>query len=60
MKCNICNETIAVESQTGWEYGHNAQPVKDGRCCHSCNNNVVIPHRLIQASPPPKGHRIVH
>ena len=28
------------------EWGHNAQPVNDGRCCDSCNSNVVIVRRM--------------
>lgn len=27
-------------------YGNNAQPVKDGKCCDKCNQEVVIPARL--------------
>jgi hypothetical protein len=28
------------------EWGNNAQPVNDGRCCNDCNWNVVLPARL--------------
>ena len=28
------------------EYSHNAQPVKDGRCCIECNATKVMPARL--------------
>jgi len=31
--------------------GHNAVPVKDGRCCDTCNTTRVIPERLYQLSP---------
>lgn len=27
-------------------YGNNAQPVKDGKCCDKCNQEVVIPARI--------------
>ena len=27
-------------------FGNNAQPVKDGRCCDACNWEKVIPARL--------------
>ena len=27
-------------------YGNNAEPVKEGLCCDSCNWRVVIPARL--------------
>ena len=42
-KCVICGEPI-----TG--YGNNAEPVKHGRCCDKCNQEVVIPARLKQLS----------
>ena len=31
------------------EYGHNAEPVNDGRCCDMCNQTVVIPRRIKDA-----------
>jgi len=27
-------------------YGHNAQPLNDGRCCDICNTQFVIPERI--------------
>ena len=45
--CVICGEGIDVQLH-GWADGHNAEPVKDGRCCSSCNSTVVIPARLKQ------------
>lgn len=33
--CSICR----VDYQ-GW--GHNAQPINDGRCCSDCNQLVII------------------
>ena len=41
VKCCLCGKEI-----TG--YGHNAQPVKCGVCCDSCNENIVIPNRVLQ------------
>lgn len=38
-KCCICGKTI-----TGW--GNNAEPVKLGRCCDTCNATKVIPARI--------------
>lgn len=32
--CSICGKTI-------YGYGHNSQPVKEGRCCEKCNEEVV-------------------
>ena len=46
LPCSICGHPIAVEP-SGWREGHNAEPVvKEGRCCASCNQTVVIPKRL--------------
>lgn len=38
-KCCICGEEFEG-------YGNNAEPVKEGTCCDSCNYAVVIPARL--------------
>ena len=43
MKCVICDNEIYTE------FGHNAEPVKDGRCCDMCNQTVVIPRRIKDA-----------
>ena len=45
MDCCICNRPIEPD-QYGWDEGHNANPVKDGRCCDGCNRDVVVPHRM--------------
>ena len=39
MKCVICGKPIKG-------YGHNAMPIKEGRCCDECNIKVVIPKRI--------------
>lgn len=39
LKCAICSQTI-------FGFGHNGQPVKDGRVCGDCNATLVIPMRL--------------
>ena len=36
MKCSICEKTINNK------YGHNAQPINNGRCCDECNKLVII------------------
>jgi hypothetical protein len=46
MNCSICKKLIGKEA-SGWDSGHNAWPVKDGRCCETCNNQMVIPTRII-------------
>ena len=40
MNCSICNNEI----DDG--FGHNAEPVNNGRCCNDCNSAVVIPARI--------------
>ena len=44
MKCAICMGQIEVVGT--WTEGNNAEPVvEDGRCCDSCNADIVIPVR---------------
>jgi hypothetical protein len=58
--CTICHHPIETEI-SGWKGGHNALPVKNGRCCGVCNDIHVIPARLRallgadkdEGSPPP-------
>lgn len=45
MKCSICNDEIQADIN-GWDKGHNAQPVNDGRCCDDCNHSVVLHERI--------------
>ena len=50
MMCVICKNEIEEQyTDDGimyWDQGHNAQPIADGRCCNSCNDNVVLPQRI--------------
>jgi hypothetical protein len=40
--CDVCGNAIE-EQANGWANGHNASPiVPDGRCCDSCNVDVVV------------------
>ena len=47
--CSICKGDIEhKEDNNGkvyWTSGNNAQPVNDGRCCDTCNAEVVLPAR---------------
>ena len=55
MKCSICTSEIDVQAN-GYEGGHNAFPISNGRCCTICNDNVVVPMRMafmISGSPVP-------
>ena len=45
MKCSICTNEIDVQSN-GWEEGHSALPLSNGRCCTICNDTEVIPMRM--------------
>jgi len=56
MQCSICSGSIDEHRhpETGevyWTEGHNAEPVNDGRCCTSCNENVVMRARLQKIFP---------
>ena len=48
--CCLCNGPIdphtTPEGKVYWTAGHNALPVKDGRCCTQCNGTKVLPARL--------------
>ena len=50
MKCCICEQDIDVQrnedGEVTWDQGHNAEPVKSGRCCSTCNYGVVLPVRM--------------
>ena len=50
MICCICDKEIehmkTEDGEVYWKIGHNARPVKAGRCCTKCNIKVVIPERL--------------
>ncbi len=39
-ECSIC------KGEMNDPYGHNAQPLNDGRCCDICNTQFVIPERI--------------
>ncbi len=39
-ECSICGD------EHDDPYGHNAEPINDGRCCAVCNFDVVLPTRI--------------
>jgi hypothetical protein len=47
MKCCICRREI--DDFHGWDRGHNAQPVMEGRCCDDCNSDKVLTRRMQNA-----------
>lgn len=43
MDCTICNEEIQAQhfpNGNVWLLGYNAQPIKEGRCCDNCWEEV--------------------
>tara|TARA_R100001443_G_scaffold7067_1_gene16220 strand:+ start:2136 stop:2339 length:204 start_codon:yes stop_codon:yes gene_type:complete len=52
VRCCICSKYIEplrnAKGEIVWEYGHNADPVKEGRCCEQCNFEAVLPARMEQ------------
>ncbi len=38
--CILCNDEI-TPNEHGWAYGHNAQPLADGRSCDGCHWRVL-------------------
>ena len=44
--CDLCGEDIEHHADDNgrvyWTVGHNAAPLSEGRCCDSCNENVVM------------------
>lgn len=45
--CSICGGPLGV-GPSGWTGGNNAEPINHGRCCDACNQNTVIPLRMIR------------
>ena len=39
--CSICGEQF-------FEFGNNALPVNDGRCCNYCDDHMVTPARIAE------------
>ena len=46
MKCSICKKQIEIQAN-GYEGGHNAFPLTDGRACDICNETEVVPMRAV-------------
>ena len=53
MKCSICSRDIDVQIN-GWDQGHSAYPVNEGRCCTLCNVTEVIPERISRLAGDPE------
>lgn len=46
MKCCFCKKEAG-------EFGNNALPVMDDRCCDDCNEGIVLPIRILRATNSP-------
>jgi len=43
------NQTCVICQKEFTEWGNNPEPIKnfnEGKCCNSCNNDIVIPYRI--------------
>ena len=53
LDCCLCGDKIDEQViKTGaktviWAEGHNASPLKNGKCCTECNMSKVVPFRII-------------
>ena len=53
LDCCLCGDEIDTQvTKSGpdkviWTDGHNAEPLKEGRCCTKCNFDKVVPFRII-------------
>ena len=54
LDCCLCGKQIDEQVTNAkndkriiWIDGHNAEPLNSGRCCTDCNNQKVIPYRLM-------------
>ena len=45
--CNDKEGTCCICGKQYDNYGNNAKPYKDGRCCDECNDKLVLPLRRI-------------
>ena len=54
MDCVICGGVIepkrTPDGVVYWTEGETAHPFPGGRCCVTCNNEVVLPWRFIKMS----------
>ena len=52
--CCLCNKPIPEKH--GWKLGNNAEPVAEGRCCDPCDNEIVIPYRIVMMARAARDH----
>ena len=48
--CILCGEEMERWPGGVGFYGHNAEPLANGRCCSDCNSSRVLPARLAEIS----------
>ena len=56
--CSICFGLILAEDNGKWKFGHNADPVNNGRCCRRCNDRIVLPARIRQHQREQRANRV--
>jgi hypothetical protein len=44
--CCFCDGPLWTPEDKTWTGGHNAEPIKDGRCCRPCRDLHVLPVRV--------------
>ena len=53
LDCCLCGneiDTQVIKSEPDkviWTEGHNAEPLKEGKCCTKCNMDKVVPFRIL-------------
>jgi len=50
MNCSICGKEIKPERVDKKGLGFNAMPINPGRCCKHCDDTVVTPRRIADAT----------
>ena len=49
VECVLCNDPIKPNA-IGWDGGHNADPLAEGRCCDRCNGDVITARMMEHAT----------
>ena len=51
--CSICNMPLD-------NYGYDADPINDGRCCKICSQDVVLPIQMLVFDPSPNNNEEIN
>lgn len=44
----VCESLLDSDGEVRWNIGEEAWPVADGRCCHDCYHEIVLPKRIYE------------